>query len=175
MKVGGVPISKPEVDVFVLPRPEGDLVFRGQAVDSLDEYLDQCGGIPKPPRVLTKNGWEDNTEDKSYRDIIRSLEEKRISYMVLRTLEPSDIEWSSVDINSPSTWSNWEKDFREAGLTQVEVQRLFRWVMDINCLNESKLKEAREVFLAGIRQRKDESSGHQTEPENTQSGEPAVE
>jgi hypothetical protein len=95
--------------------------------------------------------------------------------MVIRSLEPSEIEWDTVDPDNPSTWLNWDRDMKSAGLSQVECNRILQLVFQANCLDEAKLQKAREAFLLGQQPVPSEFSGPNTEPESTPSGEPAAE
>jgi hypothetical protein len=93
--------------------------------------------------------------------------------MVVKSLEPSEIEWDTVDPDNPKTWTNYAEDLRGAGFSQVEVNRIVGLVWEANCLDEAKLEEARQVFLRGQQPVSDASSGPSTEPESTPSGVPA--
>jgi len=90
---------------------------------------------------------------------------------VIRSLEPSEIEWDTVKPDDPRTWANWDKDLINGGLTQIETNRVLGLVLEANALDEAKLAKAREVFLAGQAPMPPEFSGPVTEPANTPSGE----
>ena len=92
--------------------------------------------------------------------------------MIVKSLEPSNVEWDTVNVADPRTWKNWSTDLRGGGLSDIECQRVMNLVLEANCLDEAKLKKAREVFLAG-EAAKAASSGLPTEPQNTPSGAPA--
>ena len=55
-------------------------------------------------------------------------------------------------MDDPDTWKNYEADLRAADLSQVEIMRLVDATFDANSLNEDKIDEARESFLASITQ-----------------------
>lgn len=165
MKIGGVEVTKCE-EVLVLPRHSGDLVFRAEAVPNMEEFELLCPK-PEPPKRLVKGG---KREDHITADFVKQVEqwsERRYAYICIKSLEPSDIEWDEVDIKKPQTWSKWMSELREAGLSDVEVNRVQTLVLDANSLNESKLKAAREAFLLGQGVEAAESSGHQTTPESS--------
>jgi hypothetical protein len=69
--------------------------------------------------------------------------------MCLRSLEPSNIEWETVDIDDPGTWLNWDVELKAAGISDVEGQRIINLVMAANSLDEKKVEEARQAFLLG--------------------------
>jgi hypothetical protein len=171
MRIGGVLVEGPAQEVLILPRGEQVLVIRAQAVN-LDEFDILCPE-PKPPGKLTKDGWIPNLRDESYQQMTTTHNEKRIAYLVVKSLEPSDIEWETVKIDNPRTWTDYVKDFKAAGLTTIEINRIVQCVMQANSLDEAKLEQAREVFLLGQAQALSASSGQNIAPANTSSGEPA--
>jgi hypothetical protein len=171
MRIGGVLVEGPAQEILILPRGEQVLVIRAQAVN-LDEFDALCPE-PKPPGKLTKDGWIPDLDNESYRQIITNHNEKRIAYLVVKSLEPSDIEWEKVKIENPSTWTAYVQDFKAAGLTTIEINRIVQCVMQANSLDEAKLEQARKVFLLGQVQAAKESSGQSIAPASTSSGEPA--
>ncbi len=171
MKIGGRTVEGPHEEILVLPRGENPIVVRAKAVLDLDEF-DKICPEPKPPGKLTKEGWAPNKDDDTYRQLISFHTDRRIAYMVIRSLEPSNIEWDSVKIDDPRTWLNYIKDFRDAGLATVEINRIIQLVMVANALDETKLEEARKVFLLGQRPAPEQYSGQTTEPLSLPSGEP---
>jgi len=78
-----------------------------------------------------------------------------------------------VDINNPGTWTNWEDDFKNCGFTQIEMGRITGLVLEANCLDETKLKQAREVFLRGPQPELAATAGPTTAPASSSSGKPA--
>lgn len=166
MKIGGKEIKGPNIEILVLPRGEDEIVLKAQAVLDFDEFEKLCPE-PKAPGRRTKNGWEPNTNDETYRSVMETHNAQRIAYLVLRALEPSNIEWETVDISNPSTWTNYVQDFRKAGFSSIEVNRIVQCVMRANALDEAKLEEARKVFLIGQAQERAQSSGPATEQPNT--------
>jgi hypothetical protein len=174
MKIGGVEVRGPNEEVLVLPRLGGDIVIKAKAVSDMTEF-EKLVPEPKPPGKLTKDGWVPTLNDETYRQKVANYNEQRFAYLVLQSLEPSEIEWETVVPDNPKTWKNWENELRKAGFSDIEVNRITVCVMQANALDERKLKEAREVFLRGMAEEQSESSGLPTEPENTPSGEPASE
>ncbi len=172
MKVGGVTITAPVEEILVLPRGEKHLVFRAKAIPDMDEF-EALSPRPEPPGKLTKDGWVPEPDNPDYRTILNNYELRRMSYMFIRSLEPSNIEWETVDINNPKTWNNWETDLKNAGMTAIEINKISNLVLAANCLSEAKLRQAREDFLHGQALAQAASSGPHTELLNTQSGEPA--
>lgn len=171
MKIGGVEVTKCE-EVLVLPRINGaDLVFKAVAVGSMDEFDELCPK-PQPAMRVTKGGVKEPHLNEAYMKALEAYGTRRYAFICLRSLEPSDIEWETVKLDDPSTWSKWMEELEQAGLSDVELQRVQTLVLDANALNEAKLKEARDSFLRGQGQEAETSSGLQTTPESSQSGQP---
>lgn len=148
MKIGGVPITPPVEEVLVLPRGDAQLVFRAVAVRDWDEFHRLCP-LPEPPSMLVKDKQVEDREAPGYKSAMAAYERKMSAYLFIKSLAPSNIEWDKVDECDPSTWERAEDDLRAAGLLELEIQKVFDIVTDANCLNERKLKAAREAFQRG--------------------------
>jgi len=171
MKIGGVDVNSPCEEVLILPRLQGDVVIKARAVMSMDEFDKLCPE-PAPKKVLRAGGWQENKDDPNYKSQMETYGEQRWNYIALKSLEPSEIEWEKVDLGNPRTWQNWTEELTEAGFSSVEINRITVCVMQANALDESKLEKARDAFLRGPGEAPEKSSGPQTEPQNTPSGEP---
>lgn len=173
MKIGGVEVKGPSEEVLVLPRPLGeDIVIRCKAVLDMSQFEALCPE-PKPRSVLVKGGFKPRDNDPGYLAEVTRHSEKRFAYISLKSLEPSEIEWETVNMEDPNTWLNWETELRSAGLCSVEIHRIIICIMQANSLDEAKLEEARKSFLLGTAKGPEKSSGLRTEPQSMQSGEPA--
>ena len=172
MRIGGVEAKGLNEVVLVLPRAGGDLVFKARAVPDYDEFEKLC---PEPiaPAVLTKDGKKIDESDVEYVASMARREILRIAYLVVKSLEPSNIEWDTVVMERPNTWPNYKEDFKKAGLSIVEFNRVWGLISEANCLSEDKLEAARSRFLLGQAQERLASSSPTTEPGNSPSGEPA--
>lgn len=150
MKIGGVELNGPNEDILVLPRLNGpDLIFRARAIVDMEEFDTLCKA-PEPPVVnYAKEGPKKEYTDGNYLAQMGVYHERKVAYMVIKTLEPSEIEWDTVEIDKPGTWVNWKKDLQEGGLSDSEIGQVVNCVASANSLDESKLKEARESFLRG--------------------------
>jgi hypothetical protein len=150
MRIGGVdPKSLPVEEVLVLPRGDERIVFRATGLSSMESFYKLCPE-PVPPMKLTKDGPTADTQDKNYQAALIGYQKRRTAYMVVNSLIPSQIEWDTVQITDPSTWTNWEQDLKNAGLSDVECGRVVALVGEANCLDEAKLKRARDLFLRGM-------------------------
>jgi hypothetical protein len=172
MKIGGIEVTGPAEEVLVLPRLDGDIIFRAKAVTGMEEFEKLCPE-PKAKPVLKAGGWKDNVDDPDYKAQMERYGANRWHYIVLKSLEPSEIEWATVDLGNPETWENWQKELIEAHFSSVEINRITVCVMQANSLDERKLEAARESFLRGPEGTAEKSSGPVTAQPNTPSGEPA--
>ena len=176
MKIGGVdPKTLSSMEILVLPRGDDRIVFRAVGVPDYDEFNDLVKE-PKAPVIMKPGmGWIPNEEEPGYKDAMKSYGMKRLSWLVVKSLEPSDIEWEKVNSEIPSTWIGWEKELRDSGFSQIECQRVQHLVFQANCLDEDKLTKARENFLLGQARAPSDISGLSIAPETTQLGKPASE
>lgn len=148
MKINGIEVNGPNEEILVLPRKDQQLVFRARSVPSFEEF-DAMVNAPVAPGVRTKDGFKKKENDPTYREQKDLYEKKRWAYMILKSLEPSNIEWSTVSMDDSNTWLNWENELKEAGFSSVEVGRIQTLVLQANALDETKLEEARKNFLLG--------------------------
>ncbi len=171
MRIGGKEIEGPNEEILVLPRLDNDIVIKAQAVTTMEEF-DALVPEPKPPGIRTRDGWTPNANDETFKQRLAHYNEQRLAYMIIKSVEPSEIEWEQTNINDPSTYLQWTKELREAGLSDVEVNRIVLCVMQANSLDDEKLKAAREVFLLGKEAEENESSGPSIGLPSMPSGEP---
>ena len=172
MKIGGVELKGPSEQVLVLPRPLGeDIIIRCKAVLEMDQFTAMCPE-PKAKPVLMKGGFKPNDKDPGYLALQAKHSENRFAYIALKSMEPSEIEWETVNMGDPSTWLNWETELRAASVSSIEINRIVMCIMQANALDEAKLEEARASFLLGIAEGPVKSCGLPTEPQSTSSGEP---
>lgn len=170
MKIAGVdPKSLCNECVLVLPRGDNQIVFRAIGLRDMDEFNKVCPQ-PQPPGKRTRDGFVPNTNDPTYQQVLTEWGKKRFGYMLVKSLEPTEIEWDTVSLSDPRTWTHWEEDLRNGGLSQIEVNRVAALVLEANALDDEKLSKAREVFLHGQEANQQESSGPATEQVSTQSG-----
>ena len=149
MKIGGIdPKTLPTEEVLVLPRGDQMVVFRARGVSDLEEFEKLCPE-PTPPGKLTKDGYVPDMADPDYQSVRAEYQKRRTAYIVVRSLEPSQIEWDTVQLANPATWANWDMDLKNNGFSQMACNRVLELVLEANCLDDAKLKKAREVFLQG--------------------------
>lgn len=147
MKIGNVEVTTCK-EVLVLPRVDADIIFTASAVTTMDTF-EKLVPEPKAPGIRTKEGFRPDTKDETYQQLVQLRGDQRFAYIVIKSLEPSNIEWDKVNIEDPGTWSSWRDELKAAGISDVEINRIIACVLQANALDEDKLKEAREVFLLG--------------------------
>jgi hypothetical protein len=149
MKIAGLdPTTLPVEEVLVLPRGEQQIVFRATGLKDMEGFK-KLSPEPVAPVKLTKQGKVADTEDKGYQEVLENYNKRRIAYIVVSSLQPSEIEWDTVELSNPATWTNWETDLKSAGFSDIECSRVLALVLEANCLDETKLRKARELFLRG--------------------------
>jgi len=151
MKIGGVdPKSLPSEEYLVLPRGESRIVFIAKGLPDMDEFHAMVPE-PKAPGKLTSSGYVPNTGDPGYLSVLNEYQKRRLAYIVVKSIEPSLVEWDTVKLDVPATWANWEADMKLSGLTQIECNRVLNLALQANSLDDAKLKAARESFLLGLK------------------------
>lgn len=151
MKIGGVdPKTLPNEEYLVLPRQDQAIVLRARGLQDLQEFAKMCPE-PTAPVKLTPNGTVPDPEQPGYKASLGEYQKRRLAYLVVKSLEPSEIEWDTVKTDVPATWMNWEQDLRANNFSQTECNLVLMLVMQANALDEAKLQKAREVFLRGPR------------------------
>jgi hypothetical protein len=169
--------KKPGLNVETIVLPRGDdepIVFTAKAVLDMSQFERLCKE-PTPPVVVKRTG--ERVEDEKDPKYLKALDEygrRRIAFMVLKSLEDTEgLEWETVNMGDPATWNNYEKEFQEAGISTIEINRIISGVLTANCLNENRLKEARDHFLAGRLHRTERNgSSPDSEKITITSGEP---
>ena len=175
MKMQGKKLDARGIEYIVIPRPGEDIIFTAQSVLDMDEF-ENVVARPTPPIRTYKGGVQQAVlDDETYQQSLNDWASKHTDWLCLKSLEATEwLEWDTVDINNPETFKNWHEEMKEAGFSSAERLRVIQGVMTANGLNQERIDEARESFLAGLREAPEqESSSRSTEQSSTQSGEPA--
>lgn len=179
MKLNGQELKNDNIILVVIPRKSGNLAFYFQPVLDWEEDFDALCKKPNPPRVrLPNNVVNPKLDDPKYIAAMAEYIGRRSHYLFLRSIAKTEgLEWSTIKMEDPSTWANWEKELTAAGFTQPEQNAMFEAYLEANTLNDEYLDRARESFL-----REQEAaaklaaqSSLDTEQQITQSGELASE
>lgn len=148
MKVSGV-ANNPEV-VFgpiVFKRGDGQFwAFLARPVWSLDEFNALCPAPVNRNYVFTKDGKQIDAEAPAYLSELTEYYRKRWAWTVLKSLEPSNIDWDTVKANDPNTWVNIETELK-ANLSIYEFAAVMKLVDEANALDSAKLEENAKTFF----------------------------
>jgi len=169
MRYKGKKVEGRNTELLVLRRPNGKtMAFKCEAVADYTEFEKLCP-TPEPPEVLKPGGVrERNLKNPAF---IKTLEEwagKKTDWTVLKSLEASpEIEWDTVDMKDPSTWTNYRKEMAESGFTEIEIARVLTTVGVANCMDDGMLEAAREDFLVAEAAAEQESALPKEGPSST--------
>lgn len=148
MKIAGQDVHMPPEDVVIFPRTHENLIFHIIGVDSFTD-CDEKYPRPKPPKMLKRGQQIENIEDPTYKSQFDTWAQARQDWLLIKALEcpKNDITWDHVNVDDPTTWSKVNDELKEAGLTQIELNRLINKVYEVNALSESGMETARANFL----------------------------
>ncbi len=158
MKIQGKKIEGANEMVTVIPRhSSSDIVFRSRAVLDMTPFEKICPPPEAPKKMLAGGKMVQNMKDPAFLKELDAFAVKRLSWIVLTSLEATeDLEWEKVDISDPSTWDNFREEMMEAGLSNVEINRVVQDCIEVNALNDDKIEEARERFLLETQEQNEE-------------------
>lgn len=150
MKIHGRKIEGPNEEIVVIPRNGGDIVFRAQAVLNFDEFEKLCP-VPQAPKTLMPGGgYSENIEASSYKEAVSEWANQRTHWMILKSLSATEgLEWETVKPEDPKTWENYQQELETSGFSPMEQARIVQAVTSACGLNQDKINEATERFLAG--------------------------
>lgn len=182
MKINGTKIYKPASSILVFPR-NGTEDIRLEIVAVLERTeFDKLCPTPSAPLMLKRGGEKvANFEDKGFLASVQYQSELYTKWICLKSIKaasnlpdtpPTDIEWETVDINDPKTWDNYQQELIDSGFSDMERARIQNAVFEVNSLNESKVREARDSFLLWRQSQLLESTSPMDEQLVTKSGEP---
>jgi hypothetical protein len=171
--IQGKKLDGPKEEVLVIPRQEQDIVFKAVAVLDYKEF-DQLCPRPTPPEVIKRGGAKmlDPT-DRDYQKKVDEWATQRTHWMILQSLSATEgLVWETVELLKPETWKNYEEELRQAGFSEAEGARIVNLVVSANGLDQDKIDEATQRFLAAQEALQDAQASQGTEPKSTPSGEP---
>lgn len=157
MKLHGEVIDIPNVKIIPIVRDTGTIILKAAPIRSFEDFAKICP-VPEPPvREIPGKGLVPMVDSKEYQLTLEVRNRQLLEYMVIKSLEATEgLTWDSVDMNDPSTYKNYVTELLESGFTQVEITRIVQTVMAANSLDEEAIDRARETFLAGARQIKEQ-------------------
>ncbi|MCK9463148.1 MAG: hypothetical protein M0R80_26290 [Proteobacteria bacterium] len=150
MKIG-TRVLGPQVRVLVIPRQDGNVVFKAKAVldyKAFESLIQQ----PVPPLVTMKGETEakPNFKDAKYSEAFDAYLNLKRDWMFLESLSATEkLTWERVKIEDKSTWGLWTEELTEAGFTPMEINRIIGIIIEANGMNQTMIDEATKSFLAG--------------------------
>lgn len=144
MKLFGKPVEPRGIEIVVIPRKSGDLVFKLKPVD-LSNFED----ILPEPKNLTRVYNDGTTKSITNEEAYANWAEKKSSYMILQSLSATEyLTWDTVDLNNPETWGNYRKEMIDDGFSEMELSKILEGIITACGLSSDKIEEARKSFLA---------------------------
>jgi len=149
MKMHGKIISCPKPEVIVIPKGGVDYVFKAAAILDYAEFDKLCP-VPNPPEIVRPGGQKSiDLEDKTYNNQLTAWAVKKNAWMVITSLAATEgLEWETVKAGDPETWPNYLTELRKV-FTDAENDAIYRTVLTACGLDDRKIKEATDRFLAG--------------------------
>lgn len=157
MLLGGKKLSSIHEEIVVFPRgEEPDLVFKFRPIKDHEEF-NKLWPEPKPPSILYPGETDSKPDftDEGYKKAVIDFNTKFALYLLIKSiLATPELQFETVKIEDPTTWGNINTEFAEAGLNQIEINRLYEAALTVNSLNDAAIEKAKERFLASRRQPK---------------------
>lgn len=152
LKIAGQLVAGPKKDTLFVPRAEGDIQLHFVAVTD-DSEFDKMYPEPDPPLSRKKNDGGTFETVKNWADVkyllkIKEWEEAKDAWYFLKSIEPSQIEWETVDMAKPETFKNYKEDLKNAGFSIQERRIINGKFIEVNTITERMMTDARKRFLA---------------------------
>jgi len=174
MKYLGEKLDAPTVEVIVIPRQTGDIVFKAAAILDYSNFEKMCPQPEPPESMVPGGGTQQDIEDPKYNEHLNEWAERKSHWMILKSLQSTeDLEWETVDMAKPETWKNYAQELRDAHFTDYHINQILNIAITVNGLDQSKIDEATKSFLAGQLLHQNAENSPSSEQKGTGSGEPA--
>jgi hypothetical protein len=154
MKIHGRKIEQKLIEVVVIPRRDGDLVFKAAPVTDLSDF-EKLYPEPQPPVKLAKGVTSTDVNDADYKTKHEHWTKSRGDFMFIKSLLATDgLQFDTVDLSQPMTWANWQTELSTV-LTTGELSAVIDIILEANGLNDKKIEAATKSFLAGQQAKQD--------------------
>lgn len=126
------------------------IAFFAQPVWSWDEFNEQ---FPRPePKagevVFTKHGQQPDYDAPGYKQRIEQHNSRRWGFMILKSLEPSEVEFDNTSLTKPETWDQVEEILKRDEFSEFEFACIGNLIEEANGINSQKLEENKMDFLS---------------------------
>ena len=173
MKINGTAVQPHGLRVLTLPRIDGQgneylVTFQARPAD-LARFAELCPP-PKAPPAVTRSGFvPEDTTDPRYLAALKSRRKTEWAFMIIDSLEPSNIEWETVKTDDPATWLGYETELKSL-FTAKEFDRIITLVARANALDDSYLDRANEFFFRSMAARHQNENCPLSESGNSEYG-----
>lgn len=150
MKINGKTLNAAIVETIVIPRPDGDIVFRCAPVIDYSEFDALCPK-PVPPKIKPAKGEVyDDVNDANFKVQIADYSNKKTNYLFIKSLAATEgLEWTKVNMSNPDTWGSFMDELRESGFSELHIGMIINKCIEACGLDSKKIEEATKRFLAG--------------------------
>lgn len=136
------------IEELVFQRGDDFIYFKLQGITSLEEY-DAIVVKPQPPTISEPGRpvYQD-LQDPKYIQAAAEYSKQQIDYLVIKALSATEgLEWETVSITDPHTWSEWRNELLTLGLTHYEVEQVATSALRVHGAT-GQTKSVRDAFLA---------------------------
>jgi len=152
MKIHGKNISQPTEEITVIPRSEGDIVFKAKAVLDFKVFNELCPEPSLPIRHYADGREEPDPDDSGYKKKLDDWAQQKSSWMIIQSLSATEgLTWDTIEEENPETWTRYREEL-EQDFTPGEINAIHEAVFKANAIDDSKLEEAKNHFLAAQQQ-----------------------
>jgi len=147
MKINGQEIPKLSPKKAIFLREPVPVILTCQPILDFDDFEKVCPP-PVAPEVLKPGGVrERNEKDASYIEAQEKYSEKRMAWIIIKSLEGNNITWEKVNVDDVDTYTNYKEELIESGFTLVEINYLLEVILEASQVETEDLKAMRESFL----------------------------
>jgi hypothetical protein len=173
MKIKGKVVQPPKALQIAIPRGDDAIIFSCDPVLDYSEFEKRCPEPTPPTENVKGKPPKPLFDDARYKKRMDKHSEHKMAWMVLQSLAATEgIEWETIDLNNPDTWSNYRDELGTA-FTDMEIGLIISKVMDANIPNEDRQDEALKRFAQQQVEKVEPSPSPSDEQDSTKSGEPA--
>lgn len=153
MKVNGREMTGPRiVKVYLMTGDDVAVEFKFRALKP-DEDFEKVMPKPKPRKGLKPGGqvvYE--TESPVYKEQLTNWVSMKFDYQFLKSISETDgLEWATVKMEDPSTYTNWKTEV-ESAFSVAAINKIFEGYVEAQHITEESLEAARQSFLTSRRE-----------------------
>lgn len=149
MILNGKRLSEPNTQELAFQRGKEFIVLKLGAVLDDDDYT-KIAPVPEPPRRTLPGGIiSSNVEDPIYKKKLDEWASGKTDWLVIKSLAATpDLKWEQVKVDDPKTYHLWRKELQSSGFSSPEIASIISKTVEVNGMNQAKIDEALETFLA---------------------------